>query len=191
MKGKNLAIATKTQEIPKARDESKTYLSDKEELWSRKRIYIIWILVYMYFSFKFKKIWRCRYFFVKSEVCSQKRLTRVKNRMLSFRSRYQILTMARENVGKSRFLLRRVHKDDESTRKHQEKLNTGPKIKASLIRRSATDNCFTCCRLWSEILISYVRAANICLITSDFNWRKKASDGLRFLWKVLDQKFIL
>lgn len=106
--------------------------------------------------------------------------------MLSFRSRYQILTMARENVGKSRFLFRRVHKDDESTRKHQEKLNTGPKIKASLIRRSATDNCFTCCRLWSEILISYVRAANICLITSDLNWRRKASDGLRFLWKVLD-----
>lgn len=106
-------------------------------------------------------------FFVKSEVCSQKRLTRVrvKKRMLSFRSRYQILTMARENVGKSRFLFRRVHKDDESTRKHQEKLNTGPKIKASLIRRSATDKCFTCCRLWSEILISYVRAANICLIT--------------------------
>lgn len=86
-------------------------------------------------------------FFVKSEVCSQKRLTRVKKRMLSFRSRYQILTMARENVGKSRFLFRRVHKDDESIRKHQEKLNTGPKIKASLIRRSATDNCFTCCRL--------------------------------------------
>lgn len=55
LKGKNLAIATKTQEIPKARDESKTYLSDKEELLSRKRIYIIWILVYMYFS-KFKKI---------------------------------------------------------------------------------------------------------------------------------------
>lgn len=126
-------------------------------------------------------------FFVKSEVCSQKRLTWVKNRMLSFRSRYQILTMARENVGKSGFLFRRVHKDDESARKHQEKLNTGPKIKASLIRRSATDNCFTCCRLWSEILISYVRAANICLITSDFNWRRKASDGLRFLWKVLDQ----
>lgn len=125
-------------------------------------------------------------FFVKSEVCSQKRLTRVKNRMLSFRSRYQILTMARENVGKSRFLFRRVHKDDESTRKHQEKLNTRPKIKASLIRRSATDKCFTCCRLWSEILISYVRAANICLITSDLNWRRKASDGLRFLWKVLD-----
>lgn len=50
LKGKNLAIATKTQEIPKARDESKTYLSDKGELLSRKRIYIIWILVYMYFS---------------------------------------------------------------------------------------------------------------------------------------------
>lgn len=30
LKGKNLAIATKTQEIPKARDEPKTYLSDKE-----------------------------------------------------------------------------------------------------------------------------------------------------------------
>lgn len=39
LKGKNLAIATKTQEIPKARDEPKTYLSDKEELLSRKRIY--------------------------------------------------------------------------------------------------------------------------------------------------------
>lgn len=50
LKGKNLAIATKTQEIPKARDESKTYLSDKEEFLSRKRIYFIWILVYMYFS---------------------------------------------------------------------------------------------------------------------------------------------
>lgn len=49
LKGKNLAIATKTQEIPKARDESKTYLSDKGELLSRKRIYIIRILVYMYF----------------------------------------------------------------------------------------------------------------------------------------------
>lgn len=140
MKGKNLAIATKTQEIPKARDESKTYLSDKEELLSRKRIYTCIFL-------NLRKYDVADIFFVKSEVCSQKRLTRVKNRMLSFRSRYQILTMARENVGKSRFLFRRVHKDDESTRKHQEKLNTGPKIKASLIRRSATDNCFTCCRL--------------------------------------------
>lgn len=134
-----------------------------------------------------KKNMTLQLFFVKSEVCSQKRLTWVKNRILSFRSRYQILTMARENVGKSGFLFMRVHKDDESARKHQEKLNTGPKIKASLIRRSATDNCFTCCRLWSEILISYVKAANICLITFDFNWRRKASDGLRFLWKVLDQ----
>lgn len=92
-----MAIATKTQEIPKARDEPKTYLSDKEELLSRKRIYTCIFL-------NLRKYDVADIFFVKSEVCSQKRLTRVKNRMLSFRSRYQILTMARENVGKSRFL---------------------------------------------------------------------------------------
>lgn len=71
-----MAIATKTQEIPKARDESKTCLSDKGELLSRKRIYIIWILVYMYFL-NLRKYDVADIFFVKSEVCSQKRLTRV------------------------------------------------------------------------------------------------------------------
>lgn len=95
-----MAIATKTQEIPKARDESKTYIHRTKRNCCLGNESILHGYLYMYLS-SFKKNMTLQLFFVKSEVCSQKRLTWVKNRILSFRSRYQILTMARENVGKS------------------------------------------------------------------------------------------
>ena len=68
--------------------------------------------------------------------------------MLSSKSRYQNLMMARGNVEKSRVAFRGVYCDDESRRKHQEKFNTGPKIKVPLIRRSAVlDKKLTCCKI--------------------------------------------
>lgn len=75
LKGKNLAIATKTQEIPKAMNRRHIYRTKGNYCLGNE--YTLYGYLYTCIFLNLRKYDVADIFFVKSEVCSQKRLTRV------------------------------------------------------------------------------------------------------------------